>query len=122
MLAQNSASPSGPFIRRTGEADVIASFPLCLTCPSVQVPTQCPYMAYLIHVSPLSSPAKRGWYPPSCSQRGRAPCAWPFLRAFAPTALASWIILFPHGTSAFVTSGLPADKPDPYGVSVFHCP
>jgi hypothetical protein len=79
-------------------------------------------MAYLTHVSPISGPAKDSWYPPSYSQRGRVPYVWPFLWAFALAAFASWIILFPHGTSAFVASGLPVDKPDPYGVSAFHYP
>ncbi len=42
--------------------------------------------------------------------------------AFALAAFASWTILFPHRGSAFVTSGLPADSPDLYGVSTFRCP
>jgi hypothetical protein len=44
-----------------------------------------------------------------------------FPAAFRPPAFASWVILRPLGSSAFLTVGLPAvSPPDPNGVVVLH--
>lgn len=77
-------------------------------------------MTYLVHVSSLSTPGNAGIRRVMSAWR-EMPFRLVFPWTFALAAFASWTILFPHRSSAFVASGLPADSPDMYGVSTFHC-
>jgi hypothetical protein len=74
--------------------------------------------AHLTHVSALSGPSN-GSYPASYPGRSaEEPTRCPgFLLPFRPPAFASWVILRPLRSSAFLTVGLPdTEMPDPIGV------
>ena len=92
----------------------------CPTCPSVPAsPISCSSQAHQTHVSSLSGRASRPYptsYAATIRRRGRYTGSR-FPVAFRPSAFASWVLLRPLGSCAFLTVGLPAvDPPDPNGV------
>ena len=94
----------------------------CPTCPSVPAsPISCSSQAHLTHVSSLSGRATRPYptsYAATIRRRSRSRGSR-FPVAFRLSAFASWVILRPLGSCAFLTVGLPAiDPPDPNGVVV----
>src|SRR5215218_4565127 len=123
MASQSRTPSSGPFTPRPPMASLPRD-PLPssrLTCPSVPVP-------WLQSVKGSPGPRQLPFgpgtilYPASWARRPLegAVCRLAFLPPFGPPALASWTIVRPPGSWAFLAVGLPDLHPDPDGVVTFH--
>jgi hypothetical protein len=95
-----------------------------LTCPRVRTPPRpCPG-AHLTRVGALSGPGTRPGIRPVIRHRWRRsqPCWSRFPAAFRPPAFAFRVILFPPGSWAFLTVGLPGASLAPGPGRGFHVP
>ena len=122
--SQSRRSPSGPFTPR-------AAIAIANACPVIA--SNLPFgsgdrdrsssKAHPVHVSTLSGPGTPSRIRPVIrdGRRRTRPSCPGFLPPFGSPAFASWTILFPPGTSASLTVGLPAapTRPDPDGVPTF---
>jgi hypothetical protein len=124
MESQSGRAPSGPFTPR-------AAIAIANACPVIapNLPFgsggrgRSPSKTHPVHVSTLSGPGTESRIRPvirSGHRRTRPSCPG-FLPPFGSLALASWTILFPPGSSASLTVGLPVAprRPDPDGVPAF---
>jgi hypothetical protein len=124
MESQSWTAPSGPFTPRAAAAEAIACPVIVPNVPfGSGGPGRSPSKTHPVHVSTLSGPGTLSRIRPVIRdgrRRTRPPCP-SFLPPFGTPAFASWTILFPPGSSASLTAGLPAalTRPDPDGVPTF---